>query len=211
MVAETICVSPLLKKLFLDCENLKNYRPVSNLCTLAKVTEKMAMKRLYGHFDENNLREPLQSAYRPGHSTETALVKVFNDCLTMIDKKQCVLLVLLDLSAAFDTVDHSVMLQRLEKLFGVTGSALEWLRSYFSERFQRVVVGDSSSKPVELTTGVPQGSVVGPGAFSAYTKPLGSIIREHESDLHLYADDTQLYVGCHIADCQVKKEKLEKQ
>ena len=202
-------VTPLLKKKSLDPENHKNYRPVSNLPYMSKILEKVVMSRLDEHLDSHDLRESLQSAYRSCHSVETALVKVFNDCLLSIDKKQILLLILLDLSAAFDTIDHCVIMQRLEKLFGITGSALDWLRSYFKERFQTVVIKNMSSQPKELSTGVPQGSVVGPSVFSAYTQPLGTIVRMNGVSLHLYADDTQLYTACKVDEAHLSKEKLE--
>ena len=140
---------------------MKNYKPVSNLSYVTKLTEKVVMSRFNAHLDTHKLREPLQSAYRVKHSTETALIKVFNDILCAVDDRQCVLLVLLDLSAAFDTIDHDKMLFRFEELFGVSGEALSWLTSYFSQRSQRVVLKECSSTPVPLSTGVPQGSVAG--------------------------------------------------
>ena len=202
-------VAPLLKKPSLDSENMKNYRPVSNLPYVSKLMEKVVMSRFNAHLDTHELREPLQSAYRAQHSTETALTKVFSDILCTIDNRQCVLLVLLDFSAAFDTIDHDIMLSRLENLFGVSGEALSWLRSYFSGRSQRVVLNGGSSEPVQLSTGVPQGSVAGPGTFPAYTQPVGNIARSHGVNLHLYADDTQLYVGCHLPNQEMTKQRME--
>ena len=202
-------VCPLIKKPSLDNENMKNYRPVSNLPYVSKLLEKIVMTQFNTHLDNHGLREPLQSAYLAKHSTETALIKVFNDILCAIDNQQCVLLVLLDLSAAFDTIDHEIMLSRLEELFGVSGTALSWLKSYFSGRSQKIVLNESSSTAVPLPTGVPQGSVAGPGTFTAYTQPIGSIARKHGVSLHLYADDTQLYVGCHLKDQDLTKQRLE--
>lgn len=202
-------VTPLIKKPSLDKENFKNYRPVSNLSYISKILEKVVMARINNHFDTNCLREVHQSAYRAGHSTETALVKVFNDMLCSVDNRQYVLLVLLDLSAAFDTIDHEVMIARLESLFGVQGQALEWLKSYFSGRTQRIIINSCSSSPVQLSTGIPQGSVAGPGTFPAYTQPIGTLAHHHDISLHLYADDTQLYVGCRLQDHEACKERLE--
>ena len=123
-----------MKKPSLNHEDLKNYRPVSNLPYLAKLTEKVVVGQLNQHMTDQNLHEPNQSAYRKAHSTETALLKVFNDILVAIDHKECVMLILLDLSAAFDTVNHMALLERMEKQFGVTGNALSWFVSYFSDR-----------------------------------------------------------------------------
>ena len=157
----------------------------------------------------HNFREPCQSAYRTGHSTETALVKVYNDMLCMVDDRQYILLVLLDLSVAFDTIDHDAMIHRLKNLFGINGDALTWMQSYFSGRTQRVVIGNSASTPFALSTGIPQGSVAGPGTFPAYTQPIGTVARHHGVNMHLYADDTQLYMECRLQQHQSTHKQLE--
>ena len=108
----------------------------------------------------------LQSAYRPLHSTETALLRVHNDILLNMNKQQVTLLVFLDLSAAFDTIDHSVLLRPLETKLGSTGTALEWFKSYLSGRFQQVVIDDATSDKFNMDVGVPQGSCLGPLLFS---------------------------------------------
>jgi hypothetical protein len=188
-------VTPLLKKSHLDPENLKNYRPISNLPFLSKVLEKCVLHRLHAHTDDHPLQEPMQSAYRQFHSTETALLKVQNDILHAIDNKQCVFLVLLDLSAAFDTVDHGVLLKRLEERFGVTDQALQWIRSYLFERKQSIVIDGTSSKEQIKTCDVPQGSVLGPDLFKDYESPIGELVRSLGLQLHLYADDSQIYLA----------------
>ena len=203
-------VTPLLKKPSLEREDMQSYRPVSNLPYVSKLVEKVVMKRMNDHLELHNLCEPLQSAYRAHHSTETAMVKVMNDILLSIDSKKCVLLVLLDLSAAFDTIDHTVLMQRLTTSFGITGQALDWLHSYFSNRTQSVIISGHSSSPVPLTTGVPQGSVAGPALFPRYSQPIASLVRKHDVELHLYADDTRLYIGCNINDSLETKAQLEK-
>ena len=147
-----------------------------------------------------NLHERHQSAYKASHSTETALLRVYNDILESIDKKKCVMLVLLDLSAAFDTVDHTVMLKRLEESFGISGCALEWMGSYLTNRTQSVCVNGCSSDPRSLHYGMPQGSVVGPFRFTCYSTPLGAICRQHDLNYHLYADDTQMYLSFSPSD-----------
>ena len=140
----------------------------------------------------NNVKEPLQSAYKPGHSCETALIKIFNDLLTHLDQNHAVLVALLDLSAAFDTVDHALLLQRLETTHGISGTALRWVKSYLSERTMRVTVDGMFSNPVTLDVGLPQGSQLGPRFYSDYTQPMGRLIRLLLLLYHLYADDTQL-------------------
>ncbi|KAK6179717.1 hypothetical protein SNE40_012018 [Patella caerulea] len=188
-------IFPLIKKKSLDPEIEKNYRPVSNLSFISKLLERVISKQLTSHVRENNLLEPFQSAYRKFHSTETALVRVHNDILTALDNQNCILLILLDLSAAFDTVDHQILINRLETDFGITDNALKIIQSYITNRTQRVVVGQESSAECELKFGVPQGSVLGPILFSLYTSSLGSLVRKHGLEYHLYADDTQLYIS----------------
>lgn len=136
----------------------------------------------------------MQSAYKASHSTETALLRVLNDILAAIDDQKGVLLVLLDLSAAFDTVHHSTLLKRLQQRIGVKGIPLQWFQSYLEGRTQSVCVSSSTSTPTQMQYGVPQGSVLGPLLFTIYTLPVGDIAREFDVYIHLYADDTQLYI-----------------
>ena len=140
----------------------------------------------------NNVNEALQSAYKPGHSCETALIKIFNDLLTHLDQNHEVLVALLDLSAAFDTVDHTLLLQRLETTHGISGTALRWGKSYLSERTMRVTVDVMFSNPVTLDVGLPQGPQLGPRFYSDYTQPMGRLIRLLLLLYPLYANDTQL-------------------
>ena len=202
-------VTPLLKKASLDSDILGNYRPVSNLCFVSKLLEKVVSKRLDTHKSINHLYEPFQSAYRSGHSTETAVLRVHNDILREIDSGKCVFLVLLDLSAAFDTVSHHVLLNRLFSQYGVTGSAAHWIHSYLTSRTQSVLVGGKYSDPAVLKYGVPQGSVLGPGLFSDYSSRVASLIRSHGICVHCYADDTQLYTSFHPEQEAEALEKLE--
>ena len=123
--------------------------------------------------------EPMQSAYRAGHSTETALIKVKADILNAIDNKEVVCLVLLDLSTAFDTVDHLILLERLKIIFGLIGAVINWITSYLLGRSQKVVVGNANSSAVPLSSGVPQGNILGPTLFTLYTTPLSKICNKH--------------------------------
>ena len=125
---------------------------------LSRILEKLVAKRLLSHMDNHNLHEVMQSAYKKYYSTETALVRVQNDILTHIDNKHGVILVLLDLSAAFDTIDHKTLLHQLRHRMGISGTALEWFRSYLTGRTQAVCIEGEYSTAAPLQFGVPQGS-----------------------------------------------------
>ncbi|KAL8610879.1 hypothetical protein ACOMHN_056734 [Nucella lapillus] len=189
---KTAIVTPLLKKPTLDVNDLKNFRPVSNLSFVSKVIEKIVLSQLSTHLSSNQLFNPYQSAYRHGHSTETALLKVVSDLLLSLDEGKVSVLALLDLSAAFDTIDHLILLSHLEHVFGVSDTALNWFRSYLSGRTQCVSIQNCQSSPASLAYGVPQGSVLGPVLFVLYTAPLTDLISSHSVIPHSYADDTQL-------------------
>ena len=169
-------VIPLIKK---TEKWLKNYRPVSNLSLLSKVIEKVISISILGHILDNNIVDSFQSAYRAGHSCETALLRVYNDIVTTVGKGNESFLVLLDLSAAFNTIDHDNLFYILEKYVGIGGSALRLIRSYFSDRTQRVQIDGIMSDFASLLCGVPQGSVLGPMKLCLYLLPLGAILRHH--------------------------------
>ena len=120
----------LLKKPSLDKENLSNYCPISHLSYLSKLTEKIVKTRLTEHLTNNNLLNPFQSAYIKSHSTETTLLSVHDHIIKAMSLQQVTCLTLLDLSAAFDTIDHSILLERLSSWFGITSDALSWIKSF---------------------------------------------------------------------------------
>ena len=137
-------IKPLLKKANLDLVD-KNYHPVSNLECVGKIIERAVADQLTHHIAKYNLMEPMQSAYRMGHSMETPLLKIKTDILRALDNQEVTCLVLLDLSAAFEMVDHQILIDRLTSMFGVSGCALTLIRSYLTGRSQRVKVGESRS------------------------------------------------------------------
>ena len=197
-------VKPLLKKNYLDKNDLKNFRPVSNLTYLSKLIERAILNQLTPHLNKNKCFSDFQSAYRQFYSTETALCRIYNDLLLNIQNSSVVLLILLDLSAAFDTIDFDLLLKDLYDS-GIRGNALKLLESYLKERFQRVSGCDSDSDPLELFFGVPQGSVLGPVLFSLYSSKLAKIFEAHGVSYHFYADDSQIYMPVsNIASTQAK-------
>ena len=155
------------------------------------------------------LHESFQSAYKAHHSTETALLTITDDILLSLDRRDNVFLLLQDLSAAFDTVNHSLLLSRLKNSFGITGTVLQWFHSYLSGRSQFVEINDTKSSVRDLTVGVPQGSVLGPILYLLYTTSLSEIIRNHGLDYHFYADDTQLYISFKDCDVDVARLRVE--
>ena len=156
---KNVVLSPLLKKPSVDFEIFSNFRPVSNLKFLSKVIENVAAMRLTNYLCDNDLNESLQSAYKKHKSCETALLRIQNDILKSIDDKQCVVLLLLDLSAAFDKVNNKILLHKLRSRFGIKGKALSWLQSYLTDRSQSVQIDGFTSSVRPLRFGVPQGSV----------------------------------------------------
>ena len=191
---KTTVVHPLLKKPGLDLL-FKNFRPIRNLQFVSKLTERVVANQIQSHMFKNNLFPQLQSAYRSHHSTETALLKVKNDLLMNMDKGHVSLLVLLDLSAAFDTVDHKILLKTLQMKLGVCGSGLSWFKSYLEGRSQRICIKETLSQSFDLQWGVPQGSCLGPLLFTIYSSDLFSRWESHLPTAHAYADDTQLYLS----------------
>ena len=138
-----------------------------------------------------------QSVYRKHHSTESALLNIHNDILLNIAKGSVTALTLLDLSATFDTIDHTILLDRLNVYYGMSELALGWFKSYLSGRTHsvKVLLGNTLSHPAVLQYGVPQGSVLGPILFSLYTNPISSIINSHSSiNRHFNTEGTQLYI-----------------
>jgi hypothetical protein len=148
---------PSLKKQNLDLV-FKNFRPINNLQFISKLTEKAVAVQMQSYMAANQLYPVLQSAYRHHHSMETALLKVKNDILMSMNNQHVTLLVLLDLSAAFDTVDHAILLECLRNDLGVSGTVLSWFSSYLTNRTQTVLIDDAYSDKFDVKFGVPQSS-----------------------------------------------------
>ena len=188
-------VTPILKKRGLDVNSLANYRPISNLNLVSKTLEHSVANEVRRHIDANGFNDPFQSAYRPRHSTETALVRIREDMTQAIDSRRGVLLVLLDLTAAFDTLDHSILLLRLRDI-GLTQTVFTWFKSYLAGRTNAIKIREATSAPRLIHHGVSQGSVLGPMLFNMYILPIADIFERHQIRYHIYADDTQLHAEC---------------
>jgi Reverse transcriptase (RNA-dependent DNA polymerase)/Endonuclease-reverse transcriptase len=182
---------PLLKKPSLDASDVNNYRPISNLSFLSKTIERLVDAQLVSYADKNSLFPVYQSAYRAHHSTETALVHLYNDMVLAVDKGEVGALMLLDMSAAFDTIDHGIMLDVLRRRFNVQDAALDWFASYFTDRTHVVVAGTDTSSVRELKVGAPQGSVLGPRSFTVYAEDATDIFLQNRICHHIFADDMQ--------------------
>ena len=160
----------------MDSDVPGNFRPISNLSNISKILERLFLRGIIDHVSSSTNFNSCQSAYRKGYSTETALTRLLNDIYCAADRRSRSLLILLDLSAAFDTLDIDTLIRRLQWTFGIDGSALDWIRSYLTDRSQFVRVGESKSGKVACEFGVPQGSVLGPILFTLYVAPVANVI-----------------------------------
>ena len=186
-------VRATLKKTNLDSDVLQNYRPISNLSFLSKILEKCVYNQLTEYLTKSGLFAKFQSGYRKGYSCDTAVLKIQNDTLLMIDRKSHVVLMLLDLSAAFDTINHDILLNKLKIMYGIDGIIIQWIKSYLTKRSFKVSVNGVYSESCSLEIGIPQGSILGPLLFILYTKELETIAAKYNFSIHLYADDSQIY------------------
>jgi len=196
-------IMPLIKKADLDMDGVRSYRPISNLSVLSKLLERLVSRQFLDYITMAGLMPAFQSAYRQFHSTETAVLKVLADILHALDNGDVAVLMLLDLSAAFDTVDHAILLQRLETSYGIGGCALRCFMLYLSDRTQHVCRGMSVSDIIVLLCRVPQGSILGPILFLLYTADLLRLVWHHNLRPHLYADDrhTNLWLLLSYSSC----------
>ena len=202
-------VKPLLKKPNMDQFDMKSYRPVSKLTFISKFMERFAVSRFHEHARAHRLFPVHQSAYRSCHSTETAIVNILGKIFQAVDSDKVCALVLLDLTADFDTVDHSILLTVLKERFGVQKGVFDWFNSYLEGRTQCVSAPTGRSEPVELTCGVPQGSVLGPVKVIAYTEDLHTATNKFPSLHHCFADDSHLLARVAINDVNLARRCLE--
>ena len=185
-------VNPLLKKQGLDAEILSNYRPVANIPYLSKLIEDAVSVQIKHHMDCNKIHIPYQSGYKTNHSCESLLLRLTDDILKNMDCKKCTILLLLDLSAAFDTVDHDRLMSILFNEIGLRGDALHWFESYLFNRRQAVRINGKLSDFLDTLYGVPQGSVLGPMLFNIYVRSLIHTLNKAGFSAHGYADDHQV-------------------
>ena len=186
-----------------DKNSFSNYRPISILPTLSKVFERSATQQLVEHLEKNNIIRPSQHAYRKGHSTVTCLFEVVNYLYQLIDEKKMAAVVSLDLSKAFDSINHNLLLNKLSSM-NLSENTLLWVKSYLSNRQQYTKFKNYISTKQPITAGVPQGSIIGPLLFICYINDLYPAF-DSESRVYSYADDTQIIVNANNTNQLIKR------
>lgn len=184
-------VLPLRKKPQIN--SLENLRPISILCALSKAFEKLLEQQMSAFISNHNLLSEHQAGFRKGQGVQTAVLRVYDDLASVVDKKGSAVLVLLDFSKAFDTIPHAKLCSKLETQFNFSASAVSLVESYLEERSQTVFCGDQQSESGEITSGVAQGSVLGPRFFCCHINDLPTIV--NNCSVQMYADDVQLYIA----------------
>ena len=183
-------ISPLLKKQGLDADTLKNYRPVNNLVFLSKLIERIVQKRIEYHMESNNLHTKEFFGYKRFHSTETMMLGITEEILSGFDDGKCTIMLFMDLSAAFDTIDIEKLIAILGEEIGLSGTALKWCKSFLSERTQRVKIKGEYSESIKLKYGTVQGSVLGPPFFNIYIRSQPKVFHNNGFRSTAFADDS---------------------
>ena len=179
---------------------------------ISKMVEKAALNQFNAHSDNHNLLPNFQSAYREGYSTETALLKLVNGALWLMEKKQILVVAIMDLSATFNMVNHDLLLSVLHNSFGISDTALSWYETYLRPCTMSVKVKNSSSQMTNLKYGVPQGSCSGANIFTAYSSLIKNVV-DDTFTLNGFPDDHSIwrdYVAGNINEMSNLKENLEK-
>ena len=175
-------------------DDIANYRPISILPTLSKVIERAAVNQLVKYLEEKKLLSRHQHAYRQSHSTVTCLVELTNYLYSLLDKKKLIAIASLDLSKAFDSISHKLILKKLAA-FGLGRSTVTWIKSYLTNRKQTTKFKKYISREENVSSGIPQGSIIGPLLFLCFTNDLAEVFIDEEAEMFAYADDTQLVVS----------------
>ena len=173
-----------------DVKSLSDLRPISILPTLSKVVEKIVYRQIYDYLIDCKIMPDKQSGFRKGHSTTSALSVILDDTIRSIDKGEITLLTMLDFSKAFDTIDHSLLYTKL-MYYGFDDTSVSFFKSYFNHRSQQVIINNAASNLGTITSGVPQGSILGPILFTIYTADL--LESTKNSQTRAFADDLQIY------------------
>lgn len=185
--------------------NVSDFRPISILPCMSKILERVVKDQIHVFIDDNNLLYKFQSGFRKGHSTNSAMLKVVSDLSKAIESKCVSVITFLDFKKAFDLVDHDKLLQKLKMKFKFSSRSCKIIKSYLSNRWQRVCAGETISELIPVTSGTPQGGILSALLFSLFINDLADVV---DCNLHLYADDSQTYCSSPNNDIVVCTTKM---